>query len=261
MRKTLLMVLLMGWVGSVWANPLLKEQYWERQEKPAAETAPSSCKALPAAEGTRLGIIRQMLDSGRPHAAIAHLDASRIEAPQSYLLRADGLRQTGRGEEAASLYHKLLTTCVAGNAYQGLGLLATHEGNVREAILQLHAASEALPIDPNIRNDYGYALLLAEEHEGALHEFLTAVELAPAHRQASHNLLLLLYRTGQAEKAGKLAEQFGISVADLERLKQHALPSPSDSALKDDVKSADITTNAVSDTTATAYLKEEELQR
>src|SRR5690606_32376284 len=107
-------------------------------------------------------------------------------------------------------------------AHQGLGLIASQAGAVRQAIIQLGAASEALPIDPNIRNDYGYALVLADECEGALQEFLTAVELAPGHRQAARNLLLLLFRTGEAEKAASFAEQFGINAAEVERLKTQA---------------------------------------
>jgi tetratricopeptide (TPR) repeat protein len=151
----------------------------------------------------------------------------------------------------------LLSSCVAGNAYQGLGLLATHEGNVREAILQLQAASEALPIDPNIRNDYGYALLLADENEGALHEFLTAIELAPGNRQAAHNLLLLLYRMGEADKAGQFAEQFGIGGADVERLKKQALQPLPDLAL---LNETNVRTNGAG-VAETAYLKEKEFKR
>jgi len=257
MRRKILMGLLLGCTVPAWANPFLNEQAVESRQAPQTQTGTTSCKALPAADSTRLGIIRQMLDDGRPHAAIAHLDAASIKAPQSDLLRADGLRQTGREKEAALLYQKLLGTCVAGSAYQGLGLLATHKGNVREAILQLHNASEALPIDPNIRNDYGYALLLAEEHEGALHEFLTAVELAPGHRQAAHNLLLLLYRTGKPDQAGKFAAQFGISAADLERLKQHAQQPLSGAAAADNPEPSGATANALD---TTAYVKKEELQ-
>lgn len=212
--------------GPAWGNPLaqLYSQTTSAHEAGPApqENTVDACKALPPAEGTRLGIIKQMLSSGRPHAAIAHLDAARIEAPQSDLLRADSLRQTGRGREAAEIYRKLLNSCVAGNAHQGLGLLASQTGNVREAIIQLGEASEALPVDPNVRNDYGYALLLADEHEGALHEFLTAIELAPGHRQAAHNLLLLLFRTGETEKAASFAKQFGIDAADVDRLKAEA---------------------------------------
>lgn len=229
-------VLMACGTATAWANPLaqLHEQNMNHvQEARPAKTKSGSCEALSPAEGTRLGMIRQMMTSGKPHAAIAHLDAARIDAPQADLLRADGLRQTGRGEIAAELYRKLLGSCVAGNAYQGLGLIAIQAGDVREAIIQLGEASEALPVDPSIRNDYGYALMMAEEHEGALHEFLTAIELAPGHRQAAHNLLLLLFRTGQTGKAAQFAEQFGISAADADRLKSQALKPLPGIALND----------------------------
>ena len=224
-----------------WANPFgqSQEARVERMQALRAEVEenkPETCKPLAAAESTRLGIIRQMLSEGRAHAAIAHLDAAQIKAPQSELLRADGLRQTGRPEQATELYRKLLGTCVAGNAYQGLGLIAGQVGDVTEAVDQLHAASVLLPIDPTIRNDYGYALLMASEHEAALHEFLTAIELSPGHKQAAHNLLLLLYRTGDTEKAGQFAEQFGISAADAQQLKLQALQPLPGIALNDPPK-------------------------
>lgn len=227
MRKTWMIVVLAGFAGTAWGGPLalLQGQAQADRQEPRVTTAEStigSCEALPPAEGTKLGIIRQMLTSGRPHAAIAYLDAAHIDAPQSDLLRADGLRQTARHEQATEIYRKLLGTCVAGNAYQGLGLIAGQVGDVEEAVDQLHAASALLPVDPDVRNDYGYALLLAKDYDSALHEFLTAIELAPGNRQAAHNLLLLLYRTGENEKAGKFAQQFGISEADIARLRAEA---------------------------------------
>lgn len=227
MRNYWLMASFMACFASpAWGNPLaqLYTQTMQETQEPASATANKfeACEALPPTEGTKLGIIRQMLGSGKPHAALAHLDAARIESPQSNLLRADSLRQTGRNREATEFYRKLLNTCVAGNAHQGLGLIASHTGNVREAIIQLGEASEALPVDPNVRNDYGYALLLADENEGALHEFLTAIELAPGHRQAAHNLLLLLFRTGETEKAASFAERFGIGAAEVDRLRAQA---------------------------------------
>lgn len=186
------------------------------------------CKALPAAESTKLGIIRQMLNAGKPHAAIAYLDAARIAAPQADLLRADGLRQTGRAAEADRLYRQLLGSCVAGYAYQGLGLDASKLGKLQEAVTQLRAASAALPVEAAIRNDYGYALMSTGDNQAALHEFLTAIELAPGLQRAAHNLILLLSRSGEHEKAKTFADQFGISadqLADLQRLAQQPLPN------------------------------------
>jgi Flp pilus assembly protein TadD len=182
----------------------------------------NSCKELPPASSTRLGLIRQMLTAGKPHAAIAYLDAARLDVPQAELLRADGLRQTGREEEADRIYRKLLKSCVSGYAYQGLGLSASNAGKWRDAAGHLKAASAALPVDASVRNDYGYALMLTGDHQAALHEFLTAIELAPNQRRAAHNLLLLLSRTGEDDKAAAFAEKVGISAEELAGIRQMA---------------------------------------
>lgn len=62
-----------------------------------------ACAEISTEEATRLGLIRQMLLEGKPHAAIAHLDAARIKNEQAELLRADALRQTGRVLQAENL--------------------------------------------------------------------------------------------------------------------------------------------------------------
>jgi Flp pilus assembly protein TadD len=182
----------------------------------------NTCKELPPASSTRLGLIRQMLTAGKPHAAIAYLDAAHLDVPQAALLRADGLRQTGREEEADRIYRKLLSSCVGGYAYQGLGLSASNAGKWRDAVAHLKAASAALPVDAAVRNDYGYALMLTGDHQTALHEFLTAIELAPNQRRAAHNLLLLLSRTGEDDKAAAFAEKVGISAEELAGIRQMA---------------------------------------
>lgn len=182
----------------------------------------NTCKELPAAASTRLGLIRQMLAAGKPHAAIAYLDASRLDVPQAQLLRADGLRQTGREEEADRIYQQLLRSCVAGYAYQGLGLSAGNAGKWGAAVTHLKAASAALPIDAAVRNDYGYALMQSGDAATALHEFLTAIELAPNQRRPAHNLILLLTRTGEDAKAAAFAEKVGISTKELAEIRQMA---------------------------------------
>lgn len=186
----------------------------------------SGCKELPAGDGAKLTVIRQMLVGGKPHAAIAYLDAVGIMAPEADLLRADGLRQTGRAEEAAAVYRTLLGGCVAGYAHQGLGLIASADGRNSQAVADLREARQALPADPTIRNDYGYALLVSGEDKAAVHEFLTALELAPTDRRAANNLILLLLRTGEKERAQRFAEQFGVTAADFDKLREVAKLPP-----------------------------------
>jgi len=181
-----------------------------------------ACAEISAEEATRLALIRQMLTEGKPHAAIAHLDAANIKNEHAELLRADALRQTGRALQAQTIYAQLVNSCVSGYAYRGLGLIASETGNQQEALRHLKAASNALPTEHTIRNDYGYVLMQSGESTAALHEFLTAVELAPDYRQAANNLVMLLYQQGDTAKAEAFAKQFGVASEAMQQLKKLA---------------------------------------
>lgn len=182
-----------------------------------------SCAESSPEETTKLGLIQQMLAEGKPHAAIAHLDAASISSERAELLRANGLRQTGRASQAQAIYEKLINSCVSGQAYRGLGLIASQAGRLQESLRYLQAASHALPTEHTIRNDHGYVLMQTGQTEPALHEFLTAVELAPDYRQAANNLIVLLYRKGDTVKAEAFAKQFGMIPEELQQLKKLAL--------------------------------------
>lgn len=216
-------------VALAWSAPLLAGTMLPSQgassaapRAVAASGAEQDCEALSATDNTKLGMIRQLQQSGKPHAAIAHLDAARLAGPQADLLRADGLRQTGREDQAVRYYRQLLDSCVAGYAYQGLGLIESRNGNVTQALAYLHSASQALPVDASIRSDHGYALMLAGQDDLALHEFLTAIELSPGHRRAAHNLILLLARSGDEARLKLFADKFGISRQELASLQELA---------------------------------------
>lgn len=182
--------------------------------------AEKACSVITAEESTKLGLIKQLLLDGKPHAAIAHLDAAKIKNEQAELLRANGLRQTGRAAQAQAIYQQLVTSCVAGHAYRGLGLIASQAGNQQEALRYIEVASRALPTEYSIRNDLGYVLMQSGNYEPALHEFLTALELAPDYRQAANNLIVLLYRQGEPAKAEAFAKKFGIVAEELQQLKK-----------------------------------------
>jgi len=182
--------------------------------------ANKACTEVSAEETTKLGFIQQMLAEGKPHAALAHLEAANIKNEQAALLRAHGLRQTGRALQAQVIYEQLTTSCVSGHAYRGLGLIASNAGHLQESLRYLQAASDALPTEHTIRNDHGYVLMQSGATEPALHEFLTAVELAPDYRQAAHNLILLLYQQGDTARAEAFARQFGVDAEEMQQLKK-----------------------------------------
>lgn len=184
------------------------------------------CADIPPEQATKLALIQQMLADGKPHAAIAYLDASRIKHEQAELLRGHSLRLTGRSSQAQSIYQQLLKGCMAGHAYRGLGLIASDAGNLQEALRYLQAASDALPTEYTIRNDLGYVLMQSGQPAAALHEFLTALELAPDYRQSAHNLILLLYQQGDTARAEAFAKQFGIGPEEMQQLKSMTQTGP-----------------------------------
>lgn len=200
----------------------MAEMMSPQQSRQPAKTKNAACAELPPEDATNLGLIRQTLADGKPHAALAFLDASGIAHPQAEVLRADSLRQSGREEQAKQIYQQQLSTCVSGYAYRGLGLIAANAGNLADAVTHLRMASATLPTEHTIRNDYGYMLMLSGDHDAALHEFLTAIELVADYRQAAHNLLLLLYRNGDEQRAHAFASQFGINAEEMAHLQELA---------------------------------------
>lgn len=186
-----------------------------------APVDPAVCSAsLGPAENTRLAAIEQVLREGKPYAALAQLDAMRSEAPSVQLVRADALRRIDRPKEAAALYQQLLSGCQSAQAHHGLGLLLANQGQLTEGLTHLQAARTAAPTDVRVRNDLGYALLLANRTDEARFELLTVLDLSPREPRASRNLVLLTLREGRPEKARELATSLGLDAATLERLGQ-----------------------------------------
>lgn len=179
-----------------------------------------ACPELSPEDSTKLGFIQQMLTEGKPHAALAHLEATRLKTPPAEILRANALRQTGRTQQAKDIYESLTNSCMSGFAYRGLGLVASVNGNTQDAIKYLEAARNILPTEHTIRNDLGFVLMEHGHYELALHEFLTALELVTDYRQAANNLILLLYKQGETTRAEAFAKQFGIVTEEMQKLKK-----------------------------------------
>lgn len=208
---------------------------------PAGAQADGSCGTeLSPTDNTRLAGIEQLLREGKPYAALAQLDALAAQGkrpPQLDLARADALRRIDRLEQAESLYRGSLNGCLQGRAWHGLGLLQAQRGQQANSIASLEQARNLQPTDARVRNDLGYALLLAQRFDDARFEFLTVLELVPGDARAARNLVVLTLREGRTDKARELAASLGLDAATMERLMQSsaalptvAPPAPSSSA-------------------------------
>ncbi|CAH1746297.1 conserved exported protein of unknown function [Thauera humireducens] len=184
----------------------------------------AACGAtLEPAVGTRLAMVRQVLDEGQPYAALAHLEALNYTGDHAALLRADILRRIGSGAEAAALYRSLLSGCLAGLGHHGLGLLTSAEGRAGEGIEHFRQARTLLPADARVRNDFGYALLASGALDDARHELLTAQDLAPSDRKVAYNLVLLYYILGDSARAEDWARRHQADAETLAQLKALAV--------------------------------------
>ena len=190
----------------------------------AATVAPCSAEVSPS-DNTRLAGIDQLLREGKPHAALAQLDALAAQGtrpPQAELARADALRRIDRLAAAEALYRAQLGGCLAGRAWHGLGLLQSQRGQLDDSLQSLSQARTLQPTDAKVRNDLGYALLLAQRFEDARFEFLTVLELVPGDGRAARNVVLLTLLEGRPDKAAELARSLGLDDATLERLAAQA---------------------------------------
>lgn len=188
----------------------------------AQHTTQSCGEPRNADTAMRLDVIRKLMDQGRLYAALAHLDDLDSEALQARYLRADILRQSDRSIEAGPIYESLLETCLVGEAHHGLGLIAGRAGQLDKAVSELAQAAKLLPVNPRVRNDYGYALLLKGDMTTAKHEFLTALELDEEARLAETNLVILLFMQDEQQKAEAFARRVNMDSETLADLQQQA---------------------------------------
>jgi Flp pilus assembly protein TadD len=182
---------------------------------------PSSCEqSLNPTDNTKLAGIEQLVNEGKNYAALAQLDALGATSPQSELVRADAFRRIDRDADALAIYTRLSGGCLDGRVQHGLGLIAAKAGQRTESVAHLQRARQAIPTDPRIRNDLGYALLLAGDLEAAQFEFLTVLDLNQGDVKAGRNLVLVAFLRGQADKARVLTRQLGLddtAAAQIER--------------------------------------------
>jgi Flp pilus assembly protein TadD len=92
---------------------------------------------------------------------------------------------------------------------------------MEEALTQLALAEQQRPTDARVRNDHGYALLLAGRYAEARARFQTALELGERERAAA-NLVLALLAGGDLTEADAAARRLGLDDSTQARLRSQA---------------------------------------
>ncbi|CAK13588.1 tetratricopeptide repeat protein [Pseudomonas entomophila] len=149
-----------------------------------------ACGKPDADQQLSLDMADQMIDEGRPHAGLAHLEQLPDTLEAVRLRKAKVLRQLGRSD-AEPLYRSLLGGCLAAEGEHGLGQLASARGDDVQALRHLQRAARLAPTDEKVRNDLGVVQMNLGHHEEARFELLTAIELKDDNPLPALNLVTL----------------------------------------------------------------------
>jgi Flp pilus assembly protein TadD len=165
----------------------------------------------PDTPGMYLSLIDRMQEKGLFYASLAHIDAFERQygtTPDTLLLRADALRQTGQPQASRDAYMKLLNTPLAARGYRGIGLIEGGAGEFAKASMAFDTASTLAPTDPLTLSDLGYARLRLGDIAGARVPLMKAAELAQGNPKVLSNVALFLLSDNQTAAAqGLIAQQ------------------------------------------------------
>lgn len=185
-----------------------------------------------------LELIRRMIAQDQNYAALAHIQAQQRSgnSEELRLLEADVRRKLGQLAAAQQLYQGLLTTGFAAQAYHGLGLI-TATRDPAQSLAYLRRAVQLAPTDVELRNDLGYALMLARRYPEALPELSTACELGPNSEKSRNNLVILMILMRDERSVQRIVRQSNVDAGTLADLRKQAqtmatLPRPATTAPK-----------------------------
>ncbi|HEK1689537.1 tetratricopeptide repeat protein [Pseudomonas putida] len=181
----------------------------------------SSCGKPDADQQLALNLADEMLNDGRPHASLAHLEQLPNTLDQVRLRKARVSRLLGRSE-AEPLYRSLLGGCLAAEGEHGLGQLASARGDDVQALQNLQRAVRLAPTDERVRNDLGVVLMSMGRYEQARFEFLTAIELKDDNPLPAVNLVTLALLQDNWQQATDLVGRLRLKPAQFAQAQARA---------------------------------------
>lgn len=185
----------------------------------AYSQAPGLCdEQFSPSVGMQFSMVQQAIASHKYYSALAMLQQIEGSYITKSAMEAKALLKTNQWDEANKKYTSLLSSCVKGQAAHGLGILAAYQKQYKESGHWLRFAVEVDPANADIRNDYGFYLLMIDEAEMAKKEFLTALEINPENAKAAKNLWLTLARVEDLKAAESLSRRYGWDEAENQKL-------------------------------------------
>ena len=139
-------------------------------------------------EQVQLDRVDSLMTRDHDHAALAQLEARPLSTVDHWVRYGQLQAATGRLDEAERIFQGLVTQCDTGRSHHGLGMVLLKRHDVTAALDHLETARRKTPASAQVRNDYGYVLLMVREYQQAAYELRTAMELGDGRGPVRQNL-------------------------------------------------------------------------
>ncbi|MBF5055364.1 hypothetical protein Y5W_00658 [Alcanivorax sp. 521-1] len=139
-------------------------------------------------EQVQLDRVDTLMAREHNHAALAQLEARRMSTVDHWVRYGQLQASTGRLDEAERIFRGLVDQCESGQGHHGLGMVLLKKDDVMESLKHLKKARELTPASAQVRNDYGYVLLMVGRYQDASYELRTSMELGDGQGPVRQNL-------------------------------------------------------------------------
>ncbi len=175
-----------------------------------------NCQApIQPEEKVHLDLVDRLAESGKPYAALAQLEGQPLTTPDHWVRKGRLLASTQQLRASEQLFRSLAQQCDTAEAHHGLGMVLLKTWRTEAGLAELRIARADSPSSGNIRNDYGYALLLSGEYEHAAYELRTALELMDGKGPVRQNLAAAYLLTNNDQGLKVLTERYGFGVDEI----------------------------------------------
>lgn len=162
----------------------------------------------------QLDLVDSLMARSRPYAALAQLESAGLPTEQHWLRFGQLQAATGQLEQAEEVFRSLVSQCRSAEGYHGLGLVHLKQGQLEQGLNPLEQARQLKPSSTDVRNDYGYALLLAGRVDDAVFELRTAFELSDGQGVVRQNLAAAYLLANDTPGLSRLKKQYDFGLEE-----------------------------------------------
>ena len=159
----------------------------------------------------QLDMVDNLMNREHDHAALAQLEARPMETVDHWVRYGQLKASTGYLQEAEAIFQGLVDRCGTGRSHHGLGMVLLKQDKVLKALHHLEIARERTPASAQVRNDYGYVLLMVGDFEEAAYELRTAMELGDGLGPVRQNLAVAYLLTENWGGLEWMKNEYGLS--------------------------------------------------